>query len=84
MIINPISISFYNWYKGKYDAIYINGDGILGTESFAVEDRLSAASLETSEANIETINGKTLPAYPPDEGTFIPKCINGVLTWVEE
>ena len=34
--------------------------------------------------SISQINGKTIPAYPSDTGTFVLKCIDGVLTWVQE
>lgn len=32
----------------------------------------------------ERLNGKTIPAYPSNTGTYVMKCINGVLTWVQE
>ena len=34
--------------------------------------------------SIKAINGKTLPAYPSSTGTFVLKCVDGVLTWVQE
>lgn len=37
-----------------------------------------------SLANIGWINGKEIPAYPSNTGTFVLKCVNGVLTWVQE
>ena len=29
-------------------------------------------------------NGKTIPTYPSNTGTFVLKCVDGVLTWVAE
>lgn len=34
--------------------------------------------------NISTINGKELPNYPANTGTFTLKCVDGVLTWVQD
>ena len=30
------------------------------------------------------VNGKSIPAYPSSTGTFVLKCVDGVLTWVAE
>lgn len=35
-------------------------------------------------SNIGSINSKTFPAYPSNTGTYVMKCIEGVLTWVQE
>lgn len=34
--------------------------------------------------NINSLNGKAVPAYPSNTGTFVLKCVNGTLTWVAE
>ena len=34
--------------------------------------------------SIGSVNGKSLPDYPADSGTFVLKCVDGTLTWVEE
>lgn len=34
--------------------------------------------------NLKSVNGKNIPNYPADTGTFTLKCINGTLTWVED
>lgn len=30
------------------------------------------------------LNGKSIPTYPANTGTFVLKCVDGTLTWVEE
>ena len=34
--------------------------------------------------NVESINGKNIPQYPSNTGTFTLKCVNGTLTWIED
>ena len=34
--------------------------------------------------NILVLNGKSIPAYPSNSGTFVLKCIDGDLSWVAE
>ena len=34
--------------------------------------------------NLSQLNGKGFPDYPADTGTFTLKCVNGVLTWVQD
>jgi hypothetical protein len=34
--------------------------------------------------SVYKFNGKEIPVYPSDSGTFVLKCVNGTLTWVEE
>lgn len=34
--------------------------------------------------NLRQLNGKTIPTYPSDTGTFTLKCVDGVLTWVAD
>ena len=34
--------------------------------------------------SMRSINGKSIPSYPASTGTFVLKCIDGVLTWVAE
>ena len=34
--------------------------------------------------SVDTFNGKSIPAYPSNTGTFVLKCVDGVLTWVAE
>ena len=33
---------------------------------------------------VSSMNGKSIPAYPSDTGTFTLKMVNGVLTWVSD
>lgn len=37
-----------------------------------------------SNFKFSQFRGKTIPAYPSDTGTFVLKCVDGTLTWVEE
>ena len=41
-------------------------------------------SRELKFTSLNAINGKTIPAYPASTGTFVLKCVNGTLTWVQE
>lgn len=34
--------------------------------------------------SVYNFNGKAVPPYPDNTGTFVLKCVNGNLTWVEE
>ena len=34
--------------------------------------------------SVDNFNGKSIPAYPSNTGTFVLKCVDGVLTWVAE
>lgn len=34
--------------------------------------------------SLVSLNGKTIPVYPSSSGTFVLKCVNGTLTWVQE
>ena len=38
----------------------------------------------TTSLSLDNLNGKNIPHYPSSIGTFVLKCIDGVLTWVEE
>ena len=35
-------------------------------------------------AGILSLNGKNIPAYPSNTGTYVLKCVDGTLTWVAE
>ena len=35
-------------------------------------------------SNLFSVNGKTFPQYPSSTGTFVLKCVDGTLSWVEE
>ena len=54
---------------------YIGSDGTIA---------LSASSKTIILDGIKSINGKELPSNPSDTGTFTLKCVDGVLTWVQD
>ena len=75
-----IGISQYNETKIRVgyinnatkQIVYVTG-GILITYSGSVDI-----------SNFKNLNGKAIPAYPSNTGTFTLKCVNGVLIWIED
>ena len=71
---------------------YVNGLCLVGgTGGVICGYRITRSTLELSINNgsvyfynIGSLNGKTIPAYPSNTGTFVLKCVNGTLTWVAE
>ena len=60
---------------------------IIGSYLIDMNDKsiaLNSANRYIGLNSLYTINGKQIPSYPSDTGTFVLKCIDGVLTWVEE
>ena len=45
---------------------------------------LIASTGVLSLRSLNSINGKEIPSYPANSGTFTLKCVDGVLTWVED
>lgn len=45
---------------------------------------VSASTGILAVRSVNSINGKAIPSYPSNTGTFVLKCVDGVLTWVEE
>ena len=39
---------------------------------------------QTTIANLGSVNSKSIPSYPSSTGSFTLKCVDGVLTWVED
>lgn len=63
-----------NGYYTEYRQFLINSSMVI---SVASQKYIRLPS-------IDAINGKDIPAYPSNTGTFTLKCVNGVLTWVED
>ena len=51
------------------------------TKEFALT---SATTRNVNLQSINIFNGKEVPSYPASTGTFVLKCVDGVLTWVAE
>lgn len=64
-----------NYTRVQYYEIYPSGDN-------HVIQIYSNKRIELR--NIYDINGKEIPNYPSSTGTFVLKCIDGTLTWVQE
>ena len=57
---------------------------LINQNSKEMSWRTGYNSNATSIQSLFQLNGKIIPAYPADTGTFVLKCVGGVLTWVEE
>ena len=73
-----------NHYRG----LAISSGTRVGTiliQKSTLEISLDSLTVGTiSLDSIKEINGKTIPSYPSNTGTFVLKCVDGVLTWVAE
>ena len=67
--------TFFVYYKIVLSTKVIT----LNTEGIEI-----SRSGNTNIPNLKNLNGKTFPNYPSATGTFVLKCVDGVLTWVEE
>ena len=83
---NPVLLPL-NESGGNYRGMYITGEKI-GAFTINKTTKLisltAATTLRIDLNSIGAINGKTLASYPESTGTFVLKCVDGVLTWVEE
>ena len=69
-----------------YGGIY-SGDGTSAfylAISTKILTKYGATQGRINLNSIGTINGKIIPAYPASTGTFVLKCVDGTLTWVQE
>lgn len=64
------------------------GDCFIGTYQITKVGNIISLRASTNKSidlgSIDIFNGKNVPNYPSDTGTFILKCVDGTLTWVEE
>ena len=66
------------WFNGiAFGSLSIN----VSTKVITI---LGSATKSQYLRSIYSINGKEIPDYPANTGTFVLKCIDGVLTWVAE
>lgn len=87
-IISPMTIGNSNTF-GLLVATVSNGRSWIyqlqiNNSSKVISLGSSGAGNQIRIAGLEAVNGKYLPAYPANTGTFVLKCVNGVLTWVAE
>ena len=64
------------------NVIYADGDAeiFFGGNTISI----SGKNVNINGSTSTTIKGKTLPVNPASTGTFVLKCVDGVLTWVAE
>lgn len=67
----PFSISSY----------VINASNVISKQGAEIRFN-SNGKLDLS--TLYRVNGKEIPNYPSDTGTYVPKCVDGVLTWVAD
>lgn len=91
---NPILFPRHNY--GSYHQGIAIGDSIgpfIGSwevvgstpaDGSGINLRESNGGIRIIDSKVRSINGKTIPDYPSNTGTFVLKCVNGVLTWVAE
>jgi len=74
--------------RGLYFGYATSGNQQLGTYQINEGTLVIGLSTVTQDNidfnNMGKLNGKQIPAYPSNTGTFVLKCINGTLTWVQE
>lgn len=83
---NGVSI-FFKPYLGGADFIKgwcIANDALTSYQVFRTSKQIGLNGKSNYIAGVYSFNGKTIPSYPSSTGTFVLKCINGTLTWVEE
>ena len=93
--INTVILPGYV-YNAVYYATAISSDSTGSTRIFEIIIYNSNLYIATSgsyqvigrdgklSATISYLNNKQFPAYPSSTGTFVLKCVDGVLTWVAE
>ena len=64
------------------------GDLVLGEYMIDLSTKVITTLNNTTRNlnfdNLDTLNGKQIPNYPANTGTYVLKSVDGVLTWVEE
>lgn len=79
-----------NDFTPIYRAGYLKSqDGFLKFGSIGIVTQTRTftevfSNLSSIQLYANRLNGKTLPNNPSNTGTFVLKCVDGVLTWVEE
>ena len=78
-------------YGSTYYGLIFSGGRTPNIRVYAINSATKVISLALESSNdyirlsgVASLNNKTIPAYPSDTGTFTLKCVDGVLTWVED
>lgn len=71
-------------YSGTLRGLYINNSKI-GTYLITISTRtIGAGAQDIVLNNLAQINGKAIPSYPSNTGTFVFEMVNGTLTWSQK
>lgn len=74
-------------YTSYYQALVLYENNIGQVEFFpsgSFNFRTGATKFSDGKLSLTYLNGMLLPNKPSSTGTFVPKYINGTLTWVQE
>lgn len=86
-LTNPVFLPVGGETESVYYGLILSGSGInayyISKESKIIS-KYSNTVGRCDLSNISKVNGKSIPSYPADSGTFTLKCVDGVLTWVED
>ena len=90
-IKNPVLFPAYESagiYRGLVISVKQNTVPIITAYYITVATKvISLYNVNSPAISLDSMgymNGKQIPSYPANEGTFVLKCVNGTLTWVEE
>ena len=84
--VNPVLFPFKET-AGSYKGLILSSS-IIGVYTINPTTKVISLDGSTSKSlyirSIFGFNGKDIPDYPASTGTFVLKCVDGVLTWVSE
>ena len=86
-LINPVFLPVGGETENVYYGLILHGSGTSAyyiTKATKAITKYPATTGRWELSNISNVNGKSIPSYPASTGTFVLKCVDGVLTWVEE
>ena len=85
-VSNPVLFPFRETTT-YYGGLLLAGNGIYAY-NIVKSTKVISKNAQTNQfydlGSVYAFNGKQVPAYPGDSGTYVLKYVNGVLTWVEE
>jgi len=89
-IANPVffkAVEIWGIYFGLVIGVVENNRQPL-IQSYQIQNGTIALRADTQQVldihNVNSVNGKNIPAYPSSTGTFVLKCVDGTLKWVAE
>lgn len=86
-LINPVFLPVGGETENVYYGLILHGSGTSAyyiTKSTKAITKYPNTTGRWELSNISNVNGKSIPSYPANTGTFTLKCVDGVLTWVED